>query len=786
MVPIKRFLAVCLCVFSNNVLSTSQQPSGLDNLWVSKIFSDTMWTFAPHSALNSECTQQGRTYLEHLSNNTHWAIRMLDASLITPSGLIAGEDVQFGHPEQCVQTRVPLPNFTSKYCLPTATFSPYMETYPEFHTNKTRDWPPYDVEKNVWDFIRPRDPFIRYKRDSFQWGLCVPESCTTEDIQTSLNKTLSMAFAKHRIHFHVQLTDVMCYSAAEMEARQMPPAGHYWKYVWLVLIVASVLGTIVDYQNPSKAQDSNLGPTIPITPQCNGNCKSTSTDRTSKSTSTDSNGHSKSTSTDEDLKIPTKVPGVTLVFTSCVATLVPPVLALLRGSPPKSCDTQPFKSDDNVSLIPERLKSFLLVFSIPRNVSNLFSRKGILLIDGLKGLGIVCTIVFHREIFGLAYAKNLEYFEEGIHSLSFCLLTASTFLLDIFFFFSGYLLAWPIIENLNRKRTVNFFNIIVNRVFRLYPMYLMMIWFSIFVLPYISQGPLWKSYANTEAEYCRQCWWQNVLFVSTLFRDNEICIPSSWYLSTEFQLFLIGLSLIYWVTKAPAWRTRILVLAFILAHLIPSIVIYFNGETSFWHLSIKDFRHHARAQYFRFMNNPFYIRMPPYIFGICAAYMTDALVRMDFKFSVIQKTVIFWTSLSSMFAIIYLGAHFLLPGHAYNVWEHVTFAIPFRFVLGSGLAMGVIIEHCGGYGAASDFFSHPIWVVLGRLSYHIYLFNFFTIPWDLFMSEGFSSYNMYIFILRFLGDLGLVTLLAFFTTILLEGPMTELRKKLMPPQYTTR
>ncbi|XP_026682331.1 uncharacterized protein LOC103513281 [Diaphorina citri] len=158
--------------------------------------------------------------------------------------------------------------------------------------------------------------------------------------------------------------------------------------------------------------------------------------------------------------------GVTLVFTSCVATLVPPVLALLRGSPPKSCDTQPFKSDDNVSLIPERLKSFLLVFSIPRNVSNLFSRKGILLIDGLKGLGIVCTIVFHREIFGLAYAKNLEYFEEGIHSLSFCLLTASTFLLDIFFFFSGYLLAWPIIENLNRKRTVNFFNIIVNRVFR--------------------------------------------------------------------------------------------------------------------------------------------------------------------------------------------------------------------------------------------------------------------------------------------------------------------------------
>uniref|UniRef100_A0A8D9ASY0 Nose resistant-to-fluoxetine protein N-terminal domain-containing protein n=1 Tax=Cacopsylla melanoneura TaxID=428564 RepID=A0A8D9ASY0_9HEMI len=132
----------------------SAQQDGLPSQWLSKIFSDAMWTFVPHSKSKSKCNLQARLYQQHLSNNTHWAIRMLDASLIVPSGIIAGAGQQFGHPDQCINTRVPLPDFRTKYCLPSAQFSPYKDLYTDFYNKRTQDWPPYDMKKNVWDFLR--------------------------------------------------------------------------------------------------------------------------------------------------------------------------------------------------------------------------------------------------------------------------------------------------------------------------------------------------------------------------------------------------------------------------------------------------------------------------------------------------------------------------------------------------------------------------------------------------------------------------------------------------------
>lgn len=49
--------------------------TGLDNVWIAKIFSNVMWNFAANSSLNSECAHQGLLYRQHLENNTHWAIR---------------------------------------------------------------------------------------------------------------------------------------------------------------------------------------------------------------------------------------------------------------------------------------------------------------------------------------------------------------------------------------------------------------------------------------------------------------------------------------------------------------------------------------------------------------------------------------------------------------------------------------------------------------------------------------------------------------------------------------
>lgn len=81
-------------------------------------------------------------------------LSVLDSSLITPSGLIAGDNTQFGHPDECIHTQIPVRNFYPKYCLPTARYAPFRTLYPEYYGQSLYDWPPYDMEKNIWDFIR--------------------------------------------------------------------------------------------------------------------------------------------------------------------------------------------------------------------------------------------------------------------------------------------------------------------------------------------------------------------------------------------------------------------------------------------------------------------------------------------------------------------------------------------------------------------------------------------------------------------------------------------------------
>ncbi|KAL1462518.1 hypothetical protein WDU94_014347, partial [Cyamophila willieti] len=169
-------------------------------------------------------------------------------------------------------------------------------------------------------------------------------------------------------------------------------------------------------------------------------------------------------------------------------------------------------------------ETLLLTFSFRRNARSILSQNAtnnILIFDGFKGLCLVGVILFHREFTSMAYAKNLEDVEEVLHKPSYFILIASTNVLDTFFFVSGFLLAWSIIQNLNQDRTVNFVRMILNRVTRIWPMYIMLIAFSIYIQPYIGDGPLWKTYADTQAQACRQYWWQHLLFVTTLYTEGN-------------------------------------------------------------------------------------------------------------------------------------------------------------------------------------------------------------------------------------------------------------------------
>ncbi|KAI5722400.1 hypothetical protein M8J76_007836 [Diaphorina citri] len=671
------------------LMCQSQGPdNSLDTVWISKVFSDNMWGYAPSSTRNKECTRQGDLYRTHLRNSTLWAVQMLDASVITPSGLIDGDNTQFGHADQCIQTRVPIRNFRTQFCLPTATFSPQShQLYPEFYDNQTRDWPPYDMDKTVWSFLRPRDKSIRLSRLKFSWGLCVPEVCTANDIQTSLDTTLAEAFRELNISFRVELTSVMCYSGKEMEERHMPLIGKLWVLGLLLLVILMVMGTIVDYQygTEQQAMEKQLKDT-----------KKESTDKLAQSA-----------------------------------------------------------------------MSFLTTFSFISNMRRLCRTSEddneVSIIHAIKYLTICGVIMFHREVFGMGYARNMAFFEGLLHKTSYFLLTSTTQTLDAFFYLAGFLLARVLIKE---RGHINILSTIVYRVIRLYPLILASIAFAIWVYPYLGEGPRWKSVVDGGAESCQQYWWHNLLFISSLFEDTELCISVMWFLSTEFQLFLLGLAIVALAEKFPSHRTVILSASFIIAHIVPSVFIFFQRETSFWMMTIWDIQNINLTPHIRAMYLKFYIRMPPYIFGACSAYVIDYLLKKQVKITGSQKVFAFMTMVPLNFIVFYIGALFLQPGVQYNPWHHALFAFVMRITYSGLIFVGLVIHSCGGFGAISDFLCHPIFRPLGRITFHMYLIHFFIITTDHALSQSSQYYNLYNYFLRVCGDIFSTTLLALATTLL--------------------
>lgn len=57
--------------------------------------------------------------------------------------------------------------------------------------------------------------------------------------------------------------------------------------------------------------------------------------------------------------------------------------------------------------------------------------------------------------------------------------------------------------------------------YRILPLYILVIAFYAYMLPYMGSGPLWNSRVLQESERCQKNWWTNVLFVSNYINVEE-------------------------------------------------------------------------------------------------------------------------------------------------------------------------------------------------------------------------------------------------------------------------
>lgn len=101
-----------------------------------------------------------------------------------------------------------------------------------------------------------------------------------------------------------------------------------------------------------------------------------------------------------------------------------------------------------------------------------------------------------------------------------------------------------------KKINVTPYRYILTRFLRIFVVSVMVILLT-FLMPLISTGPYFKDLMTKCSSNCVKNFWKNLLFINNYSSFLEICFLPTWYLSADFQLYLLNYFLIHLLVNKP-------------------------------------------------------------------------------------------------------------------------------------------------------------------------------------------------------------------------------------------
>lgn len=160
---------------------------------------------------------------------------------------------------------------------------------------------------------------------------------------------------------------------------------------------------------------------------------------------------------------------------------------------------------------------------------------------------------------------NNEYFQFIFHGW--------TAISDVYFSLSGFILTanlLPILEE--NKGKLSYFDLITHRSIRMVPMVLGATCLYN-LLPLTSSGPVFNEFAHEQIDSCSS-FWTNLIFISNWSPMEKVCVPSGWYFSADFQLYLVGPLIIFILYKSHNLGHKVMLIVISSYVIISTIISY--------------------------------------------------------------------------------------------------------------------------------------------------------------------------------------------------------------------
>ncbi|CAG9802744.1 unnamed protein product [Chironomus riparius] len=401
-----------------------------------------------------------------------------------------------------------------------------------------------------------------------------------------------------------------------------------------------------------------------------------------------------------------------------------PFMTTILNSKTKTSEENDEKEEESkISTTTNSLPNKILsCFSLKRNLNALWDDSNvedIKCLHGLKSISIILLFISLRLIpMGRVPYTNRNKFTEFFNSPLTVFLRSSFLYEDVFLVISGFLSTLSIIKEISAGGKIVWLKKVLGRYLRLLLPLTFVLLFYAFIFESIGTGPQWNLITKN-AQLCQQNMWKNVLFIQNFYPFEEMCVPQSYHLAVDLQLFILTPLLVWLIYKNPTYGFGI----YGIIHTL-SAGARFSTAVDF-RLSTVVFHGMKLSQLYRTFSLSFTValhRATPYLIGIALGIAIKEFGKVKLSKGVTYSGWV--ATITSLIWCFYKPSNLSHKDYQYDPISAAQYSALAPLLW--SLCVSWIIFAC--YNDASwklnDLLSSKIMIFLSRISYSIYLVTF--------------------------------------------------------------
>ncbi|XP_056258920.1 O-acyltransferase like protein [Seriola aureovittata] len=409
-----------------------------------------------------------------------------------------------------------------------------------------------------------------------------------------------------------------------------------------------------------------------------------------------------------------------------------------------------------------------------QGVLTTFSGGGYSSLNGIRSLSLLWIICGHSTQFSVI--NNLDNYKDWKKTverspLYVFAISGPVFLaVDTFLLLGGLLSAKTLMSSITRAEdklsACLVASYIFKRIKRVQPLHLFIMCLTIGLISLIKWGPYWFPLIETMMD-CKTYWWANILLINNLLPVHEICIPWTWYLSLDFQCYATTPLLLYF------YRLNRGVFAAVAGGLLLMTTVAGVVITALMQLPVFEPSTMTSYNYvLQYYLKP-YTRYGPFLIGILTGI--HLMTKKDQLLKRKWQAALGWLCCLLLMAVLVGLAYVLRETPSYPSVPHALYQGLHRPLW--ALSVTWIILACEeGYGGfIKSFLSWGLWVPLSKISFACYLSHPVFIILYIGLQETPIHYTDLNFMYLFLGHLVLTLVVSYVLTVLVEKPYLLLK-----------